>query len=390
MSPISMQSLAGAGGVPQDVGNLFGIVTDALRIPPFYASSIFGLPWSHIPPFHRYSEFKIIDLWRPGRTLKFLADTAIPSIPRTPPPFGPPLLTDFFWQPTVILQRPDHNGNYTTFPEEAWFFVNGIMTNDSVAQINTAYIAYLFHRPVTLIQNSTDSLLVDLLECAVGKDSYRKTESATKAFPPIYDALRDRNKHRVVVIAHSQGTIIMAIVLRFLMDLVERPAVARATGILEAPRYAPPEFVYPDQGPLLREEFEPLAEEELAKLEIYCFANCANTMTRLERPGRPPIPWIENFGNEFDIVARLGMLAPDPAGWGIDIDGPCYERKGAWGHLLNEHYLSAIEARQKVGRKRGGVGTADPYRPVAGTYEGESPVPRLFDYINGGTPPDTA
>ena len=304
---------------------LLGIALDVLRIsPPLYASSIFGLPWTWLPPHNRYSEFKIIDLWRPGRTAKFLANTWIPSIPRTPPSFGPPFLNDLFWQPTVILQRPDHNGSYTTFPDEAWFFVNGIMTNDAVAQINTAYLAYLFHRPLTMIQNSTDSLWADLFECALGKEWYRVVEPAIKAFPPIYDALKSPHKERVVVICHSQGTIIMATVLRLLANrapaeirlpraaaAMEPAPAPEARGLFEeAPRYAPPEFVYPDQEPINLDDFESLTGAELAKLEVYCFANCANTMPYIGAWEGRPVPWIENFGNEHDIVARLGMLAP--------------------------------------------------------------------------------
>ncbi len=306
-------------------GTLLGIALDALRIsPPLYASAIFGLPWTWLPPHNRYSEFKIIDLWRPGRTAKFLANTWIPSIPRTPPSFGPPFLNDLFWQPTVILQRPDHNGSYTTFPDEAWFFVNGIMTNDAVAQVNSAYLAHLFHRPLTMIQNSTDSLWADLFECALGKEWYRVVEPAIKAFPPIYDALKSPHKQRVVVICHSQGTIIMSTVLRLLAELaptemrLPRPAAAmapapapEARGLFEeAPRYAPPEFVYPDQEPIDLNDFDPLTGAELAKLEVYCFANCANTMPYIGVWEGRPVPWIENFGNEHDIVARLGMLAP--------------------------------------------------------------------------------
>ena len=149
----------------------------------------------------------------------------MPSIPRTPPTFGPPLINDLFWQPSVILQRPDHNGSYTSFPEEAWFFVNGIMTNDAVAQVNSAYIAYLFHRPVTMIWNSTDSLLLDLFECAFSKEWDRVVEPAIKAFPPIYEALRDPHKSHVVVICHSQGTITMAVVL----GLLKQRATSRCT-----------------------------------------------------------------------------------------------------------------------------------------------------------------
>ncbi len=368
---------------------LLGIALDALRIrPPLFASSIFGLPWTWLPPHHRYSEFGIIDLWRPGRTAKYLANTWVPSIPRTPPGFGPPFLNGWFWQPTVILQRPDHNGSYTTFPEEAWFFINGIMTNDSVAQINSAYLAYLFHRPLTMIQNSTDSLWIDLFECALGKEWYRIVEPATKAFPPIYDALKSAHKQRVVVICHSQGTIIMSVVLRLLAALFRRPAAmeSAARGLFaEAMRYAPPEFVYPDQEPIDLHDFDRLTETELAKLEVYCFANCASTMTTIARTaeGRP-LPWIESFGNENDIVARLGMLAPRPRQWGIRIDGPRYERRGAWGHMLNEHYLKPIERCQKRGRRPGGDGTPEPYEPVAGSEESQGRIPRLFRYINGG------
>ena len=82
--------------------------------------------------------------------LKFLQNTWIPSIPHTPPLFNPPFLDDLFWQPTVILQRPDHYGSYTSYPDEAWFFINGVMTNDAVAQVNAALLAELFHRPITL------------------------------------------------------------------------------------------------------------------------------------------------------------------------------------------------------------------------------------------------
>jgi hypothetical protein len=390
----------GQSSSPKNPGweTLMGIALDALRInPPLYASSVFGLPWTWLPPHSRYSEFKIIDLWRLRRTAKFLANIWIPSFPRTPPSFGPPCLNDLFWQPTVILQRPDHNGSYTTFPEEAWFFVNGIMTNDAVAQINSAYLADLFHRPLTMIQNSTDSLWADLFECALGKETYRVVEPAIKAFPPIYDALKNPHKERVVVICHSQGTIIMATVLRLLAELapaemrpprltaaLESAPAPEARGLFEeAPRYAPPEFVYPDQEPINLDDFERLTRAELAKLEVYCFANCASTLPYIGVWDSRPVPWIENFGNEHDIVARLGMLAPRPEYWGIDIAGPRYMRHGAWGHLLNEHYLAAIERSQKSGRRPGGDGTSAPYEVVGGTPDA---APRLFDYINGGAP----
>lgn len=366
---------------------LLGIVRDALAIrPPLYLSSVLGPPSTWLTLHHRYSEFRLLDLWRPERTIQFLADVLMPALPITPPEVGPAMLERLFWHPTVILQRPDHYGSTTSHPDEAWFFLNGIMTNDAVAQLNAAYLAYLFHRPITLIQNSTCGFAADLLECAFGKGWQRTTDSVRKAFPAIYDALKSAERRRVVLLAHSQGTIITSVLLRLLYAITRPPEVVLGAYPLEAP-YAGPVFVYPDDAPLTLEDFEPLSLEELAKLEVYCFANCATTMVYYLPPsaGQPPIPWIESFGNEYDIVARLGMQAPHAEQWGIMTAGPRYVRPGAWGHLLNEHYLLPLEHAQKVGQRRGGHGGTAPFSQVHGA-DAEA-VPRLYAYLNGGRPP---
>ncbi len=372
------------------VRELVNIAWQALQIePPDYVRSIFGSPRTWLPPYQRFSEFTMLSPWRPLRTLKFLQNTWLPSIPRTPPALLPPFVEDFFWQPTLIFQRPDHYGNCTSFPDEAWFFINGIMTNDSVAQLNAALLAELFHRPITLIQNSTSSLFTDLLQCALDKQGWRVTEPVTKAMPAIYDALKDPGKARVVLVAHSQGTIIAAGVLRLLKALtVTEPAIAAEVSVAAVPAaaIAGPELIYPEDAPLDLADFAPLRMEELAKLEIYCFATCANAMTQLAGDTGEPIPHIEHFGNANDIVARLGMQAPEPAALGIQIEGARFVRPGAWGHLLNEHYLYPILAAQKQGRMRGGRGTAAPF--VAIEMQERVITPRLYEYINGGAPAD--
>jgi hypothetical protein len=372
----------------EDFLDLLHIASEAVAsTTPFYVSSILGRPWTWIPPYARYSEFRILDLWRLTRTLKYLANITLPSISVTPPPFGPPLLNELLFHPTVLLQRPDQYGSYTSFPKEAWFFINGILTDDNIAQVNAAYLSYLFHRPLTLIQNSTDGLVLDLLECALGKEWSQNTESVVKAFPALYDALKSE-KEKVVVICHSQGTIIMARVLN-LLNQMTRPEPKPAAGqVFALEAFAPPEFVYPEQEGLNMKDFDLLTENELAKLEVYCFANCANTMRYYREPqdGARPIPWIESFGNENDLVARLGMLAPHPAQWGIRIDGPRYERFEAWGHLLNQHYLSGIDEFQKEGHKRGGKGGSEPFQLINAKSYPEAGTPRLFSYINGGSP----
>jgi hypothetical protein len=72
----------------------------------------------------------------------------------------------------------------------------------------------------------------------------------------------------------------------------------------------------------------------------------------------------------------------------MQIEGPCYVRHKAWGHFLNEHYLFAIEDKQKKGRKQGGDGTANPFKlsnPLSFTAEDRN-GPRLYEYLNGGSP----
>lgn len=375
---------AGDGG--GDLQRLLRITAQAARMkPPRLVSSIFGPPRDWVPPYRRFSEYQMLDLWRPARMLRYVLNVSLPSLPFAPPPFGPQLLNELFWQPSVVLQRPDHEGSCTSFPAESWFFVNGIMTNSAVAQLNAAHLSWLFHRPVTLLQNATAGLIVDLLQCAVGKQWRRITEPAVKAMPAIYDALKRRDKQRVVVIAHSQGTIIMATVLGLLCSLT-RPAGPMRGQRAARVAQAPPEFIYPSDAPIDLRDFAPLEEAELAKMEVYCFATCADEMRwfRPPAPGRRPVPWIEHFGNEHDVVARLGMLAPQAARHGIHIDGVRWRRAAAWGHLLDEHYLYPIEQAQRQGRKRGGRGGAAPFAAL-GAPAATAP-PRLYAYINGGEP----
>lgn len=120
--------------------------------------------------------------------------------------------------------------------------------------------------------------------------------------------------HRVVVLAHSQGTIIAANVLQRLTQLYRGEAPPPGSS-----RYG----------------LSLLTRDQMAKLEFYAFANCA---TRMQDVGpHECIPWIESFGNERDIVARLGMLAPD------------------------NHYLRPIVVGQVRGQRHGGEGGPHPF-----------------------------
>jgi hypothetical protein len=108
------------------------------------------------------------------------------------------------------------------------------------------------------------------------------------------------------------------------------------------------------------------------------------THYRPDGQGKPALPYLEHFGNEHDIVARLGMQAPHAAERGIQIDGPRFVRPGAWGHLLNQHYLYPLADIQRQGRRQGGSGGAAPFAPVDAAVP--AATPRLYAYINGGAP----
>jgi hypothetical protein len=387
-------------------GDLAEVAIEALRLrPPDYFRSVFGAPLSWLPPHRRFSEYNIINPWRLLTTARFLMDITIPSYAATTPGWArtlfPNIINRRLWRPTSFFRQPDEYGGVSSFPDEHWFFINGIATNQDVAKINGAYLAHLFHRPVTVIQNATNSWPVDVYECVIGKgfkddpdsaDSKTMTEPAWRATAAILEALNADQTQRVVVIAHSQGTIILANVLR---------AVAKALRSKQArqkkPRWHP--FTNELMGEVKTETQKILrnnlahslsefarggpnkALERLSKLELYTFANCADKM-RYVYPSRQ-VPYMEHFANEQDVVARLGILSPlrDGAEPLIEIDGPLFEQKSAWGHLLNEHYMAPIDDYLYPGERRYRR-EKDPY-PGAGNRPQK---PRLYDYFHGKRP----
>lgn len=386
--------------------DLAGVALEALRFrPPDYIRSVFGAPQSWLPPHRRFSEYNIIDPWRILRSARFLLDISIPSAAVTTPDWArvlfPNLVNRRFWRPTSFFRQPDENGGTSSFSDEHWFFINGIATNKDVAELNAAYLAHLFHRPLTVIQNATNSLPVDVYECAIGKgfktdpdstDQKTMTEPAWRATAAILEAINADQTRRVVVIAHSQGTIIAANVLR---------AVAKALRSKQARQKKPRWHAFTDRlmgevqtetQKILRNNLAhslcelakggpAMALERLMKLEIYTFANCADKM-RYVYPSRQA-PYMEHFANELDVVARLGILSPlrDGPAAPIEIDGPVFRQNAAWGHLLNEHYLTPIDDFLYPGERK--------YRREEDPYPGNgkrAQKPRLYKYFHGNRP----
>lgn len=352
-------------------------------------------------PIREYSEYNVLNPWRVTTIARFLTDLAIPAIPESTPNLArmllPPIVNRRFWRPTSFFRQPDEYANVCSFPEEHWFFINGIATNSDVGRFNSAFLAHLFHRPVTVVQNATCSLMVDLLECMIGKglrlcDKKIMTEPAWRATTSILEALNSDNTERVVVIAHSQGTIIMSNVLATIEE-----ALKSGFAIQDNPKWH--SFTRKLMGKVETEaqkilrnslahalaEFTINKSEKvmgrLKKLEIYTFANCADKMRYIHQTR--PIPYMEHFANELDWVARLGILSPlrGNSGMTIEIDGPVFVQKGEFGHLLNEHYLAAIDDYLYPGAAPYSR-DEDPF-PPDGNGASES---RLYHYFHGKNP----
>ncbi len=381
-------------------------VSHALQIsPPDYVRSILGDPdsWSTetCPP----TELKLAEVQEWSKGLPALAHILIPAVPWKPRDLSFPF-SDVLFRPSVVFRYPPVADVTSPTPKERWFFINGICTDHSVVFLNAGYLHALFGRPLTVIHNFTRGAIPDLAACAVGKEWEQVTESAAVAFPPIYAALKNTTRERIILLGHSQGTILSAVVLALLEELylpmqsrlaaqvVIRPerAVARKLAkrwgferTMRGPdkgrdaqcATSPPSFPWPDYG---QRQPEQITLEELRKLEIYCFANCASEMVPVKTRDQNgvPTPWIESYGNEMDIVARLGVLANVKGLGSVSIAGDRYRRNAAWGHLLNAHYLYPMMESRKSGDPAGGL------VPVNGN--GAS-TPRLFAYLNKKSPP---
>lgn len=230
--------------------------------------------------------------------------------------------------------------------DERWFFINGIATSRDLARLNVEALARLFNRKFITIHNPTQGPVHDLVEAALQKLTNINTEPVARAFVEITAALLDPMVKKVVVIGHSQGTIVTGDVLDLIYCSVDPKYFDRTNMNREDFE----EFFVFSHGTLNSDELR-AARAQLngqdalvcEKLELYMFANAASRMCYLDCDGRKPR--IESFANERDIVTRLGVLASDAfhAEDLIRIDGPVFTCR-RYGHLLNTHYLPGLLA----------------------------------------------
>lgn len=233
--------------------------------------------------------------WSLLSLLELLSDLFLFKLPIRSPSWIPKFLKKLLF---------GSNSKYLPDNEEVednlcFLYVNGIMSNRDVVLKNQDYLRKLLGKPVNIVHNVTDSFLIDLIECLIGKETDDLTEPVLVLLSVVSRKLLDTNVKKLIIICHSQGTIIVSNMLNKLHKF----------GFNE--------------------------EEYLQKIEIYAFANCASKMIYLSNN----IPYIESFANENDIVARLGCNCSEEIKKYIKIDGKIFIAKNKSGHMLNSHYL---------------------------------------------------
>lgn len=239
-------------------------------------------------------------------------------------------------QTNVILPEQQTTRN----DRESWVFINGIATTEEVAMANTRLMYKMFGRPVTTAYNPANGMIVDLVECMMWKcgafDFCNK--SARKPRDNLIEVLKKElikeEKKTVVLLAHSQGTIITGNAIEKLSEDVQ---------------------------------FAALMKE---KLEVYTFANCAHVMSSNK------VRYLENIYNRRDTVAWIGQLYPFPQFWKDDqlkpirISGVAVEESTQWGHLLNTHYLLPMSRPTIFGKRR--FATSNLWKYCDGVYDAKS------------------
>jgi len=259
----------------------------------------------------------------------YLYKILIPGIP-VPATVKPTTMREFMMnrEPCKYYKPLPEQEIKNQYPRELWLYVNGIMTSLAKANETRKSLYQLFNRPIHLLHNPTDGIVLDLLECIGGKTGlflYGSSEPRKVLKETLVELLQNTNYDKIVLIAHSQGTIITGNVLADLGN------------------------VRNDDDPLSTPEIRTLMKH---KLEIYALANAAHIM-----PGsNKVVAHLESISNRCDTVAWLGQCFPVPLLWldrtymnpiqitsssHPDLTGRIVQNY-AWGHFLECHYFEGM------------------------------------------------
>ncbi len=102
-------------------------------------------------------------------------------------------------------------------PSERWIFINGICTGSTGLQQNIDRLSLLFGRKILGIHNESYGFITDLLECLLQRCMSYNTMDVRIACEVVRDRLVDPEVKKVVLIGHSQGGIIVSMVMDYLL-----------------------------------------------------------------------------------------------------------------------------------------------------------------------------
>ena len=166
-------------------------------------------------------------------------------------------------------------------PEELWIHINGILTTLSGGKQTCKTMYEMFGRPVKLLHNPTDGPFLDLLECMMGKTGLFKHSASgpRKLLREVLEEEMKKDYKKIVLVAHSQGTIITGNVIADFNDIVD--------GL---------------KGH--SEEERAIMKENMSKIEVYIVAGAAHYVS-----GKY-VSHLECISNRGDFVAVLGHVFP--------------------------------------------------------------------------------
>ncbi|CAI6092759.1 unnamed protein product [Clonostachys chloroleuca] len=224
---------------------------------------------------------------------------------------------------------------------EKWLFINGIANELTWFQRSCDKIRDTFKREVHAIYNRSDGILWDLIECCGERSAVRKrsnelierTYSSRAAQECLEKELTDAlwptdssASDKVIMIAHSQGCLILRLVLQKLVS----------------------------ENPVGSQRMRDMKK----RLRVFTFGNPSIDWLATTSIGEPAqslgeyASVTEHFAHEVDFVARLGIVthSVDPDS-GYDADSIFYSKKGR-GHLFGAHYPLAENAYINAGRSK--------------------------------------
>lgn len=201
----------------------------------------------------------------------------------------------------------------TVWCPEANNSVNGVAETGTGAQEAIDHIHGLVRRPVTALMNRSLGLWFDFLQSILQRNLFLPTRDVRNGYKYVHEAIMNCTLERIVLVAHSQGGIIVsAWVDQLIADL-------------------PPAL--------------------LTRVEVYTFGSAASHFA-LRADGEGAFARVEHFANMHDLVAQFGVLhyarggayAPSRAAQGEGEVGAVYGRyvgrvfaRNRTGHMLLDH-----------------------------------------------------